>query len=557
MRKSIYKIYPRVNLPDRQWPNRQVSQLPIWCSVDLRDANQALPKPMSIDRKTMLFSYLVTLGFKQIEVGTPGRSAEDALFIRRLIEDNLIPEDVCIQVTSQLKEKAIDITLETLKGCKNVIINLCQSTSCAISKEIFSMNDESLIDHIVSKISYAKDKAKILLSNEQYHWSFSAEGFNTTEPRLLEAICQGVIDLIKPTQTKGMYLTFLASVETDLPNYFADQVEWILSKLKSNKHVTFGVQTHNDRGGAVASTELALLAGIDRVEGCLLGHGERAGGCCLLTLSLNLYSHGLDLDLDFSNVAQVVSVFEHCTGLNVSPRHPYAGELVFAAFSAPHQFAINEAYSAYCQSDKTQWNVPYLPMDPSDLGRGNDDLIRLNALSGRSGIAYVMDKSHGYKLPKSMQHEFSLYIKQQASSLGSELTSEQVWEFFTEHYFKVTKTFELNSVSFEKSERGDQLACEGDVLCNGEQYHLNGKGAGALDTVMDAIKNTFNLSFDVLDYHQHALGHGSMATAVSYIQIVDQDDEKYWGVGIDSDTTLATLDALFCALNRKMDVKND
>lgn len=557
MRTSIYKVFPRLTLPNRQWPNNILTTAPEWCSIDLRDGNQALPKPISMDKKIRLFSYLVTLGFKQIEVGTPGRSTEDNLFVRRLIQDNLIPDGVTIQVTTQLKKQAIDTTLDSVKGCKRVIINLCQSTPCSISKDIFDMNHEQFMTHIVSNVIYAKEKATQTLDSGTYQWAFSAEGFNTTEPDLLVSLCEQVIESIKPEENNNLYLTFIAAVETDLPNYFADQIEFFISQLRKHPNIIFGVQTHNDRGGAVASSELALLAGIGRVEGCLLGHGERAGACCLLTLALNLYTHGINIELDFSNVSQMVSVFEHCTGIAVSPRHPYAGELVFTAFSAPHQFAIRESYSADSLQDKKYWQVPYLPMDPNDLGRGNDDVIRLNALSGRSGIAYVMDKSHGYKLPKNMQHEFSLFIKKQAVSLGAEITSEQVWGYFTEHYFKGQKTLELTSVTFNNDGSDKRLTFKGNVLYNNEKHSIEGHGTEALAIVIASLKNKFDLNFDVIDYHQHALGYGSTATVVSYLQIRDQKNESYWGVGVDSDTTLATLDALFCALNRKMDMNND
>lgn len=555
MREPIYQIFPRVNLPERKWPSQILERVPTWCSIDLRDANQSLPKPMSIDKKVMLFSFLTSLGFKQIEVGTPERSKEDALFVRKLIDENLIPNDVTIQVTTQLMEKSIDATLAAVKGCKKVIINLCQSISSLRREEIFDMKEACLLDHISSSIQYAKQQAQKSLESGQYQWAFSVEGFNTTESNFLEHLCLHVINMFAPNKDNLLILNLLAAVETDLPNRFADQIEWLLQRLQSESHVIYSVQTHNDRGTAVASTELALLAGVQRVEGCLLGHGERAGACCLLTLALNLYTHGIQIDLDFSNIAQVISIFEHCTGIEVSPRHPYAGELVFAAFSAPHQFAIKEGYGAYMQSDRSEWLVPYLPMDPNDLGRGNDDVIRLNALSGRSGISYVMEKNHGYRLPKGMQQEFSALVKLRAQESGGELTSEQVWDFFTEYYFKVKKSFELDSVSFEKSDRGDRLTCDGEVLFNQQSYPLKGVGSGALDTVMMAIKKAFNISFDVLDYHQHALGKGSMATAVSYLQIVDASDNKYWGVGVDRDTTLATLDALFCALNRRMEAR--
>lgn len=557
MKPSIYQVFPRVELKNRSWPNNIITKAPKWCSTDLRDANQALPKPINIENKLMLFSFLVSLGFKEIEVGTPGRSKDDYIFIRRLIEEKHIPRDVTIQVMSQLKESSIDKTIKALKGCSKSIINLCQSTSSLRRQEIFEMGDNSLITHVISKIAYAKAHANKNLLTEKYHFAFSPEGFNTTEPLFLEKLCQAVIEIIQPSQKLPMILNLLAAVETDLPNYFADQIEWLIKNLKQCEHVTFSVQTHNDRGSAVASSELALLAGIERVEGCLLAHGERAGACCLLTMALNLYTHGIEAGLDFSNVAQIASIYEHCTGMECPPRHPYAGDLVFAAFSAPHQFAIHEAFNVYCQTNKKEWLVPYLPMDPSDVGRGNDDVIRLNALSGRTGISYVMEKNHGYKLPKGIQNEFSLIIKQRAAALGEEISSEQVWQYFADNYFKCKKSLELRAVSFEKDKLGKQLSCNGEALYQGKLYHFAGKGTGALDTVISALKNTFELSFEVLDYSQHALGSGSTAKAVSYIKIIDMNGDEFWGVGVEQDTTLATLDALFCALNRKMENDND
>ncbi len=557
MKPSIYQIFPRIELENRCWPNSKITSAPTWCSTDLRDANQALPKPIQIENKLMLFAFLVSLGFKEIEVGTPGRSEDDYLFIRRLIEENHIPDDVTIQVMSQLKESSIDRAIDSLVGCSNSIINLCQSTSSLRRQEIFDMGDNALITHVISKIAYAKTRANKVLSTQQYQFAFSAEGFNTTEPLFLEKLCQAVIEIIQPNKQRPMILNWLAAVETDLPNYFADQIEWLIKNLKKCEFVTFSVQTHNDRGSAVASSELAILAGVERVEGCLLAHGERAGACCLLTMALNLYSHGIEPQLDFSDVAQVVEIYEHCTGMECPPRHPYAGDLVFAAFSAPHQFAIHEAFNVYLKADKNEWLVPYLPMDPCDIGRGNDDVIRLNALSGRTGISYVMEKNHGYILPKGMQKEFSLIIKERAAALGAEISSEQVWQYFADNYFKGKKILELKSVSFEKDKIGEQLSCVCEALYLGDLHHFSGRGAGALDTVISALKNTFELSFDVLDYNQHALGHGSTATAVSYINIIDVNNNEFWGVGVDQDTTLATLGALFCSLNRKMEKDND
>lgn len=556
MKESIYQVFPRVQLSNRQWPDRAITKAPRWCSIDLRDGNQALPKLMSIENKLMLFSFLVSLGFKEIEVGMPGRNRDDFLFVRRLIEENRIPEDVTIQVMTQLKEPMIDETLKALAGCNQAIVHLFQSTSSLRRKEIFEMGIDSLIEHINSKLSYAKQAVAKNFSREQIQFSFSPEGFNTTEPDTLINICLSVINTMEPTAEQPLILNLMTGVETDSPNFLADQIENLIQALSDKSHICFSIQTHNDRGSAVAGSELALLAGVSRVEGCLLGHGERAGACCLLTLALNLYTQGISPELELSNVNHIVSVYEHCTGMECSPRHPYAGDLVFAAFSAPHQFAIHEAYQQYCQEDKKQWHVPYLPMDPADIGRGNDDIIRLNALSGRTGISYVMSKSHGYQLPRDMQTEFSELIRTKAENLGTELTSEQVWEYFAEHYFKGPKTIELRSISFEKLDGGDRLICDAHILYHGELKILKGEGTGALDTIINALKNNFDLGFDVIDYHQHALGKGSTATAVSYLQIIDMEGTHFWGVGINVDTTLATLDALFCALNRKMENNN-
>lgn len=555
MKPSIYQVFPRVELPDRLWPNNQIKEAPAWCSIDLSAGNQALPKPMSLENKVLLFSMLVSIGFKQIEVGIPGRSEEDFLFVRTLIQEKLIPEDVTIQVLSQLKESMIDKTLSAIDGCNKVIINLFQSTSALRREAIFDMCSQNLLEHTVAKVSYAKTKAKQQLVNTEYQFSFSIEGFNTTEPSLLLELCQAVIDGVAPTPNQPMILSLVAALETDLANYFADQVEYVARALKDKTSVILSVQAHNDRGSAVASSELALLAGASRIEGSLLGHGERAGVCCLLTLALNLYGQGIAPQLELSNLNQIVSVIEHCTEISCDPRHPYAGDLVFAAFSAPQQFAIQKAYQAYMDSQKKEWHVPYLPIDPNDIGRGNDDVIRLNALSGRTGITYVMKKNHGYQLPLGMQNEFSELIKGKAQDTGTELSSEQVWEYFAEYYFKGKKSFELNSISFEK-QSSNGLCCQGEVLYQGKSYQLTGQGSGALDTVIAGIKQCFDWSFDVIDYHQHALGKGSIATAVSYLQIIDVDGNAFWGVGVDSDTTLATLDALSCALNKKLENKN-
>lgn len=550
MKTSIYQVFPRVELPDRRWPQQTISQAPTWCSIDLSAGDQALPNPMSLEQKLMLFGYLVSIGFKQIEIGIPGSSDTDYLFLRRLIEDDLIPEDVTIQVVSQLKEKVILKTYQALAGCKKAIIHLFKSTSLLRREQIFDVDAERLIAQTCQQVELAKSQAAALLANCQYQFSFSPEGFNTTEPTLLSRLCQSVIEIIAPSTEKPMILNLLAAVETDLPNYFADHCEHLIQSLKTEKGIIFSVQTHNDRGGAVASSELALLAGVERVEGCLLANGARAGGCCLVTMALNLYSLGIEPNLDLSDLNQLSAVVEHCTGMACPPRHPYAGDLAFTAFSAPHQFAIHEAYRAYCDGDKSHWQVPYLPIDPNDVGRGDQDIIRLNATSGRTGIRYVMEKKHGYFLPRGMQDEFSQVIKQQAHQLAAELTAEQVWTCFANYYFKGKKILELVSIGFEHQHDGE--LCEAQVQYEGQSYQLQGKGSGVLDTAIAALQAQFKFNVDVIDYYQHALGYGATATAVSYVQLVDAHNNKFWGVGCHADTTLSSLDALFCAINKKL-----
>lgn len=552
MKPSIYQIFPRINLSDRTWPDCTIDEAPRWCSIDLRNGDQSLPRPMSIDNKIALFSLLVKLGFTEIEVGSPGMSESDFNFVRVLIEEDLIPSGVTLQVMCQMKHASIDKTLLAIEGAPSVILHLYNTTSSLRRETIYDALSDQIITRAVSGVRYAKEKIKPL-KGTKVSFQYSPEGFNTTEPSLLLEVCRAVIEEIAPTADEPMILNLLAATETDLPNYFADQIEWLVRHLNHPAHVCFSVQTHNDRGSAVAASELALLAGVTRVEGCLLGHGERAGSSCLLTMALNLYTQGIDPRLDFSDVPHVVSKYEAYTGMDCPVRHPYAGDLVFSAFSAPHQFAIREAYRAYSQSDKTHWHVPYLPMDPCHIGRINDDIIRLNALSGRTGIAHVMEKNHGYCLPKGLQSEFSKLIKNRAYEIGGELTSEQVWHFFTEYYFKGPKAFELKSISFEKDpKQADMLHCEGELSFNGNMYHLSGSGNGALDTLSSAIKSTLELPFEVIDYHQHALGMGSTATAVSYLQIEDRQKQCHWGVGVDTDATLSTLFALISALNRKM-----
>lgn len=549
MKPSIYQIFPRLELNDRQWPNNTIKQAPIWCSIDLRDGNQALPKPMDLNRKLRLFKHLVTLGFKHIEVAAPGVSDDEYRFTRHLIEHDLIPPDVSIQVIAQMKSAHIEKAFDAIKGAKQAIVHLYNTTSALRRNDIYEAKEACLIERAVEGFRLAME-LKAGMPETKVLFEYSPEGFNTTEPTSAAKICNAVIHELQPTSDEPLILNLQATVEVDLPNHFADQVEWLQRQLSHREALILSVQPHNDRGCAVAAAELAQLAGAMRIEGSLLGNGERAGNACLLTLALNLYTQGIDPQLDISDINSTVDVFEDCTELDVSPRHPYAGSLVFTTFTAPHQFAINEALTAYSNSDKREWLVPYLPMDPDDIGRSQENLIRLNVQSGRSGVNYIMEKYYGYRFPKGMQHEFSHIIKQYAKVIGTEVTHEMAWKIFSENYLEMKQPLELKSIYFEKDKEDKYcLHCHGEIMRFGEGHQFNGKGNGAVDTLSHAIQNLFEMDFSIDDYQQHVLGHGSHATAVSYLKLI-RHTEIFWGVGIDNDATLASLKSLISAINR-------
>ncbi len=553
MRPSIYQVFQRVKLEKRQWPNGEITKAPIWCGIDLSDGNQALPTPMDYADKMSFFRLLVGMGFKQIEVGHPGLCDVDYFFVEKLVNDGHIPDDVTIQVATLIKKSAIEKTFAAVKGAKNVIVHLYQSTSNLRRDEIYKVDANHVIERALDGVRLVKACIQSQ-PQTQFTIQYSPESFDTTQSDFLHDVCVAVVNEIKPSAEAPMILNLMMSVESDMPNYFADKVEWLISKLSHYPGVIFSVRAHNDRGTAVAAAELALLCGVTRIEGSLFANGERAGTTCLVTLGLNLYTLGIAPQLDFSCLNEVVAAYEQNTGMKVPKRHPYAGELSFSAFQAAHQFAIYEALKAYHECDKQYFHVPYLPMDPDDIGRGNDDVIRLSTHSGRTGIAAVMEKHHGYRLPFSMQKEFSALVKKKAGQVKTELSSEEVWDYFTQVYFKGHKPFLLKNVQFEKvGENKEVIHCHAVVNFEDQDYALSSMGNGALDTMVKALREAFYVDIDVDDYCQHALGHGSVATAVSYVRLVDEKEDYYWGVGVDSDLTISTLRALICGLNRKME----
>lgn len=550
MHNTIYTHFPRLEWSQRQWPSKTLTKHPTWCSIDLREGSQSLPTPMNISRKLALFHLLIQLGFKEIEVASPAIADDEFQFVRLLIDEHLIPNNVTIQVISQMKTTSIDRAFEAIQGAKKAIVHLYNTTSMLRRSDVFETNPEELISKAITTFRYAKQLAAKMPETD-IHFEYSPEGFNTTEPALAIRIVNAVIDEVKPTEEHPLIINLQATMEADLPNVFADQVEYLISQIHSRENVIISIQPHNDRGCAIAAAELGQLAGATRVEGTLLGNGERAGVADILTLALNLHTQGIESGLHIEDINEIMDIYENCTELSVSPRHPYAGELVFTTFSAPHQFAIHEGLKAYEESGKTFWHVPYLPMNPEDIGRGREDIIRLTTQSGRSGLAYVMEKFHGYRLPVNMQKEFSLLVKKEAIQKNREITADDAWDIFMQEYLKAKKPFELKSIYFEKDkDNSSQLNCNGELLFNGEKYDLVSSGNGVIDTVINYLNNKFNLNLIVDDYYQHALSHGSDSIAASYIRVIDQSGNSYWGAGIDNDATLATLRALISAVNR-------
>lgn len=556
MKPSIYQEFPRVLLDTRHWPSVVLDKAPVWCSVDLSEGVQALPHTMSEEKRINVFRLLTNIGVKDIEIGCPGCSEADYNFSRTLIEQALIPDDTTIQVMSQMKQEQLDKTFRAIKGAKKVIVHLFQSTSALRRDAIYANHsEEDIIQRAVNSLSYAKEKAK-KQPETRFVFQYSPEGFNTTEPSLLIKACLAVIEVMQPSDTFPLIINLLAAVESDLPNVFADQVEHVMSELGSFPYVTVSVRAHNDRGTAVASTELALLAGANRVEGSLLGSGSRAGCASLVTLALNLYSQGVMPGLELSDVNEIVATLEESTGFSVEKRHPYVGEFAFSAFSSYEQYAIKEAFDSFNHSDKTHWHVPYLPMNPFDIGRDNDHVIRLNHLSGRTGVAFVMKKHHGYVLPKSLQKEFCFIAKSYAQTLDGELTADSLRELFLKTYVSQEQPTELRAICFEKDEQDPlKLRCQAKLSYQNVIYQIKGEGNGALHAVLNALIDTLSLTIEIDDYCQHALGQGAEAQAVSYVKLSDEHDNKIWGVGVDTDATLANIRALISAVNRKMEVK--
>jgi 2-isopropylmalate synthase len=544
-----YRSFPPVHLPSRQWPNRTLARAPIWCSVDLRDGNQALAQPMSVEEKLEYFDLLVQIGFKEIEVGFPSASQIEFDFCRRLIEENRIPDDVAIQILCQCREELITRSIEAMQGAKTAIFHLYNSTSPAQRKHVFNASRADIIQIASQGTSWVKKYSQPLVAaGTRMRFEYSPESFTSTELDFALEICEAVTDIWQPTRDDKIILNLPATVEYATPNVHADQIEWMSTHLTRRDCTLISLHTHNDRGTGVAATELALLAGADRVEGTLFGNGERTGNLDIVIVALNLYTHGIHPGLDFSNINEIREVYERCTRLEVPARQPYAGELVFTAFSGSHQDAIKKSWAA--QKPDAPWDVLYIPIDPADIGRSYRAIIRINSQSGKGGVAYVLEHEFGFTLPKLMHKEMGRIVNDVADAKGTKLTARDLLEVFHREYLDRTTPISLEQ--FKTTERDSDVRCEAILTVNGQRHALTGEGNGPIDAFTRALGTTALPKFEVLSYAEHSLGKGSEARAVSYIQIKTARGQALFGAGIDTNIELASIKAIVSALNRAL-----
>ena len=549
-----YVSFPPVDLPNRQWPSRTLSSAPVWCSVDLRDGNQALAQPMSVDEKVEFFDMLVRIGFKEIEVGFPSASQIEFDFTRRLIDEGRIPDDVAIQILCQCREDLISRSLEAIKGAKNVIFHLYNSTSPKQREYVFNLPKAEIVKIPVRAIGQLKaERAALAAAGTRLRLEYSPESFTSTELEFALEICEAVSDVWGPTPEDKIILNLPATVEYATPNIHADQIEWMCTHLTRRASTIVSLHTHNDRGTGVAATELALLAGADRVEGTLFGNGERTGNLDIVTVALNLYTHGIHPGLDFSDLNAIRDVYERCTRLEVPPRQPYAGELVFTAFSGSHQDAIKKSLPH--QGPGKPWDVIYIPIDPADIGRSYRAIIRINSQSGKGGVAYILDQNFGYQLPKLMHKEIGRIVNDLADAKGTELTPEEIRDVFQREY--LSRTAPLSLDHFKTTERDSTVKCEARIVIDGKLHALTGSGNGPIDAFVKALGATHLPKFDVLNYSEHSLGAGAEAKAVSYIQVKIERGTAHFGAGIDTNIELASIKAIVSALNRAIRPKNE
>jgi len=551
MKKSYmkYKKYPTMDLHDRTWPSKTMDQAPVWCSVDLRDGNQALPIPMGIQAKLEFFNLIKSMGYKEIEIGFPSASDTEYNFLRTLIEEGYITDDIKVQVLVQAREHLIAKTFEALKGAKKAIVHVYNSTSTQQRDVVFGKSQEEIKAMAIQGAKWLQIYAAKYPETE-FTFEYSPESFTGTEMAYALEVSNAVIDVWQPTPEHKMILNLPATVEMSTPNVYADQVEWFSRNINRRDSVLISLHTHNDRGTGVAATELGLLAGADRVEGTLFGNGERTGNVDILTLALNLFTQGVDPGVKIDEVNKVIEVYERCTGMSVHQRHPYAGELVYTAFSGSHQDAIRKGLKAN-EKDGTFWNVPYLPIDPADIGRQYEPIIRINSQSGKGGVAYILEEAFGYKLPKAMHPEISLPVQKMTDQTGKELTALEIKDILFDEFINVEGKIQLESFKSTYQEENDQVVfIEAKVLLDGVEKTLEGQGNGPISAFMHGLQKEDNMDYELISYDEHAIGIGENAEAIAYIQLKNHQGVSAFGLGIDRNTSKASIKAIINSINR-------
>ncbi|QJD59163.1 2-isopropylmalate synthase [Pseudomonas sp. gcc21] len=538
---SRYHAFPTLDIPDRQWPSRTISEAPIWLSSDLRDGNQSLIEPMDAEKKMRFFKTLVQVGIKEIEVGFPSASQTDFDFVRELIEGGHIPDDVTIQVLTQAREDLIQRTFDSVKDAKRAIIHYYNATAPSFRRIVFNQDKAGVIDIAVNA---AQIISRLAAERPETDWRFeySPEVFSSTETDFAVEVCNAVIEVFQPTPDNKLILNLPATIEAATPNIYADQIEWFGRHINRRDSVLISLHTHNDRGTGVAATELGLMAGADRVEGCLFGNGERTGNVDLVTVALNMYTQGVNPRLDFSDIDAVRKVVEECNQLPVHPRHPYVGDLVHTAFSGSHQDAIRKGFAQ--QDPDGIWEVPYLPIDPADIGRSYEAVIRVNSQSGKGGITYLLEQEYGISLPRRMQIEFSQVVQRETDRLGLEMTAEQIYQLLDQEYLQASTPYAL--IRHRLQEENGTSTVDVEILNEGETQHWRGLGKGPLEALVAGLPD----KVEIMDYHEHAIGSGTNAKAAAYIEIRLNNGRPLHGVGIDENLTTASFRALLSALNR-------
>lgn len=564
MYEGFHKYIPfqPVPLPDRTWPDKVITKAPIWCSVDLRDGNQALIDPMNLEEKLRFFQTLVDIGFKEIEIGFPSSSETEYEICRTLIDRNLIPDDVTIQVLVQARPHLIKKTFEAIQGAKNVIVHFYNSTSTLQRKVVFKTDMQGVIDIAVNGAKLIKELTdeEVARTGMNIRYEYSPESFSGTEMDNAVAICEAVMDVLQPTPENKLILNLPNTVEMSTPNHHADQIEYFCRHIKNRDSVIISLHPHNDRGTATAATELGLLAGAERVEGTLFGNGERTGNADIMNVAMNMYSQGVDPKLDFSNIREIREIYEKCTRMKVHDRHPYAGNLVFTAFSGSHQDAIKKGIDYMREHDTQYWEVPYLPIDPADVGRKYEPIIRINSQSGKGGAAFIMQQSFGYELPKAMHPEFGAMVKAACDEAGRELLPNEIFDIFRAHYLDVKYPYNLKKYKLyeENDTEGETVVhFQGNLRFRHEDHLISAAGNGPIDAFFKALRTVGIHDYKFVTYREHAVSEGADSKAISYIQLTAPDGRTVFGVGMDGNISLASIKGIICAINRACSEQKD